>query len=193
MYAHDTSLLLSETLVVLGEAEDRFVHSVLWSLGSPHSPLSHKIYGTRCQNSTNECLLSFCLLFLNGNIFKIWSKKIWVFQASPSFPLFFNCVVPPLCLWQDVRYKMSPRDVKTPYCSPIFHGSFCLPCIAAEDHSTLTGFAITDNTSCMEFRQYSAKMYRISRICQQQNLTKCVPFLLGSFLVCFASFAAGKI
>ena len=74
-----------------------------------------------------------------------------------------------------------------------FMGLFCLPCIAAEDHSTLTGFAITDNTSCMEFRQYSAKMYRISRICQQQNLTKCVPFLLGSFLVCFASFAAGKI
>ena len=112
MYAQDTSLLLSKTFVVLGEAEDRFVHSVPWSLGSPHSPLSHKIYDTRCQNSTNECLLSFCLLFLNENIFKIWSKKIWVFQASPSFPLFFNCVVPPL--WQDVRYKMSPRDVKTP-------------------------------------------------------------------------------
>ena len=179
----DTSLLLRETLVVLGEAEDRFVHSVLWSLGSPHSPLSHKIYDTRCQNSTNECLLSFCLLFLNENIFKIWSKKIWVFQVSPSFPLFSTVLF--LLSVSDKMYdtRCLQEMSKLLNVRLFFMGLFCLPCIAAEDHSTLTGFAITDTTSCMEFRNKVQKCTEFQEFVNSKTWPNVCLFFLGHFLL----------
>ena len=82
----DTSLLLRESLVVLSEAEDRFVHSVLWSLGSPIPPSLTRFMA---QDVKTPQMSAFCLLFLNGNIFKIWSKK-YGFSRYPLASRFFQ-------------------------------------------------------------------------------------------------------
>ena len=76
----DTSLLLRETLVVLGEAEDRFVHSVLWSLGSPIPPSLTRFMAPDVKTPQ---MSAFCLVvyFPNRNIFQDLKPKNMV-----SFP-----------------------------------------------------------------------------------------------------------
>ena len=63
-----------------------------------------------------------------------------------------------------------------------FMGLFCLPCIAAEDHSTLTGFAITDTTSCMEFRNKVQKCTEFQEFVNSKTWPNVCLFFLGHFL-----------